>query len=423
MSIQIIYSNSNNITCTIYNNSHSNVINSIRDNVIYDINEGITKAIYNEHEFNFNFPLKEKEIKFISNNKKYIAKIICYEEIIFICEQLNIKNNPHVYLKNNDYFPLFINNFSKIIVNEIDYIKNLENSQIKIKDLEEIYNKRYKNNKEYIKNKIEINKINPNLNIYYPDILKNETIYFTLNRIKLFSDINHFIKGTDEYNHIFEDKRKKILFPFYGNYASGKSLTLLILNNQKNAIYINFKCLNKNFGTTIFWDLIFSEIMNIYINENKTFEEYIDCIKSIHQSNYNKKSVLEIISNLIIEVHKKRNNNLTIIFLDQYKNNNDNMEKLKKLINQIVEEDLNIKIIMCSSQNDKYFRNIYYQETFYNEKNKDEYLIPLRFYDRIISKEEMKDIIIEHMNEYNYLSFSFEKFEYLPLYINLIKII
>ena len=95
------------------------------------------------------------------------------------------------------------------------------------------------------------------------------------------------------------------------------------------------------------------------------------------------------------------------------------MEKLKKLINQIVEEDLNIKIIMCSSQNDKYFRNIYYQETFYNEKNKDEYLIPFRFYDRIISKEEMKDIIIEQMNEYNYLSFSFEKFEYLPLYINL----
>ena len=419
MSIQIMYANNNIITCTIYNNSHSNVINSISDNVIYDINKGFIKAIYNGEEFTFNLTLKEKQIKFISNNKKFIAKIICYEEIIFICEQLNIKNNPHVYLKNNDYFPVSIENFSKIIVNEIDYIKNLEISQIKIKDLEEIYNKRNKNNKQCIKKKIEINKINPNLNIYYPDILKNETIYFTLNRIKLFSDINHFIEDTDEYNHIFEDKRKKILFPFYGNYASGKSLTLIILNNQKNSIYINFKCLNKNFGTTIFWDLIFSEIMNIYINENKTFEEYIDCIKSIHQSNYNKKSVLEIISNLIIEVHKKRNNNLTIIFLDQYKNNNDNMKKLKKLINQIVEEDLNIKIIMCSSQNDKYFRNIYYQETFYNEKNKDEYLIPFRFYDRIISKEEMKDNIIEHMNEYNYLSFSFEKFEYLPLYINL----
>ena len=418
MSIQIMYSN-NNITCTIYNNSHSNVINSIINNGFYDINEGFIKANYNGEEFKFNVTLKEKQIKFISNNKKFIAKIICYEEIIFICEQLNIKNNPHVYLKNNDYFPVSIENFSKIIVNEIDYIKNLENSQIKINKLKEIYNIRNNNNKQNItiNNKFEINKINPNLNIYYPDISKNETLYFTLNRFKLIVDINHFLKDNDECNS--ENKRKKILFPFYGNYASGKSLILLILNNQKNSIYINFKCLNKNFGTSIFWDLIFSEIMNVFINEKKTFEEYIDCINSIHQSNYNKKSVFEIISNLIIEVHIKRNNNLTIIFLDQYKNNNDNMKKLKKLINQIVEEDLNIKIIMCSSQNDKYFRDIYYQETFYNEKNKDEYLIPFRFYDRIISKEEMKDIIIEDMNEYNFLSFSFETFEYLPLYINL----
>ena len=418
MSIQIMYSN-NNITCTIYNNSHSNVINSIFNNGFYDINEGFIKANYNGEEFKFNVTLKEKQIKFISNNKKFIAKIICYEEIIFICEQLNIKNNPHVYLKNNDYFPVSIENFSKIIVNEIDYIKNLEISQIKINKLKEIYNIRNNNNKQNItiQNKLEINKINPNLNIYYPDISKNETLYFTLNRFKLIVDINHFLKDNDECNS--ENKRKKILFPFYGNYASGKSLTLLILNNQKNSIYINFKCLNKNFGTSIFWDLIFSEIMNIFINEKKTFEEYIDCINSIHQSNYNKKSVLEIISNLIIEVHIKRNKNLTIIFLDQYKNNNDNMERLKKLINQIVKEDLNIKIIMCSSQNDKYFRDIYYQETFYNEKNKDEYLIPFRFYDRIISKEEMKDIINEHMNEYNFLSFSFETFEYLPLYINL----
>ena len=153
MSIQIIYSNSNNITCTIYNNSHSNVINSISDNVIYDLNEGFIKAYYNGEKFSFNLPLKEKQIKFISNNKKFIAKIICYEEIIVICEQLNIKNNPHVYLKNNDYFPLSIQNFSKIIVYEIDYIKNLEISQIKIKDLEEIYNKRNKNNKQCIKKK------------------------------------------------------------------------------------------------------------------------------------------------------------------------------------------------------------------------------------------------------------------------------
>ena len=100
MSIQIIYSKNNIITCTIYNNSHSNVINSISDNVIYDINKGFIKAIYNGEEFTFNLTLKEKQIKFISNNKKFIAKIICYEEIIFICEQLNIKNNPHVYLKN-----------------------------------------------------------------------------------------------------------------------------------------------------------------------------------------------------------------------------------------------------------------------------------------------------------------------------------
>ena len=62
----------------------------------------------------------------------------------------------------------------------------------------------------------------------------------------------------------------------YGNYSSGKSISLIIFNKYAEfpTLYLNLKALKYSFQTEGYAGILPNEVMNIYIKNNKSYKDY-----------------------------------------------------------------------------------------------------------------------------------------------------
>ena len=199
-------------------------------------------------------------------------------------------------------------------------------------------------------------------------------------------------------------------FKFTGPSSIGKSFTLLRLSHTcYNIAYINLKVLNDKEKTSSFetYSIIISELVRFNI------ENYLEKIKQIIIKNYNEdKSYLDVLLNLI-EYLSEIEETFVFIF-DQFKPKYVN----KSFINKIYQFK-NIKIVQCSSINDKDIREECIKSWALrgknvmrlDENNQDYYLYFENMYDfkKNIDINIDSNIVI------------FRQFDYMPKYIKKYK--
>ena len=353
----------------------------------------------------YHIPLVEKKIK-IYNSKGLEFKAIIYfiEDIKNIVKYLKMKEPYYFDESTNQYKKLLTDDDYEMFLlkKENEIVKDISYSSINFIKLEKLYKKKEKKEKNERGKIVEyLSEINDNLQ-YYSKVkkLKNEKVFYTLNRNVLFKSLTIFYK-----------KNKKIL-GIYGNYSSGKSISLMMYNyySEYPSLYLNLKALKNSFHTKGYTTILPNEAMNIYIKSKKTFEDHKKFIEKIYEITYDsfEQFIISIINNFI--------DWNGFIFLDQYSHelfDSEFINHLQKIINT---EGSTIKILLICSMNDKWIREIYVDSItdYLNRITKTEDL-EFIFLNKLISKDDLANEQID-INLISYL----ELFDYLPMYYSLI---
>ena len=360
------------------------------------------KYIYGENQYiYYYYPLFYKKIKIYNfKGKQFKAVIYFMEDIKNIVKYFKMKN-PHYFDKSTNEYKLLLsdNDYETFLLEkENEIIKDISYSPIKYKKLEKLYKKKEKVNRrnivEYLKD------INDNLYNYSKvNILKSEKVFYTQER-------KEFSKKLE----IFFEKDKKIL-GIYGNYSSGKSISIMMNNyySEYPSLYLNLKALNDSFQTKNFTKILPNEAMNIYIKSKKSFKDYKNFIKKIYENTYN--SFLQFIFSII----KNFINWKAFIFLDQFSQDLFDTEFINELQKIINSENVTIKILLIITINDKISRNIYIDSTLNYLKGISKIdNIEFIFLNKLISKD---DVPLEQIDK-NLIPY-LESIEYLPFYYSL----
>ena len=224
---------------------------------------------------------------------------------------------------------------------------------------------------------------------------KDEKIIFQKNKIRdnIFNNITITLRDNPELKS----------FKFTGPSSIGKSFTLFRLCHIcYNIAYINLKILNK-YKTNLYYSysIIISELQRFDIN--KYLENFNLLINENYKSN---KSYLELLLNIMSFLNNLAELNLSFVFIfDQF--------KIKYITNGFLEKIKTfdkIKIVQCSSINDKNMREECYKTWFLIGKNIFE-----------LTKDN-QDYYFYYSQIYNYKSNKnsenkiFKKLGYLPKY-------
>ena len=194
------------------------------ENVKYSLN-GRGELSLGEEKYHFYFPIFEKSIKIIdSHGIEYKSNIYFFEDLENIISYFNMKN-PHY--KNSDsqkFIELKPNYYRAFLTSKNNYIiKDINFSIVNYEELKNIYNRKI----EFLKKSesidiesIKLKDLNDNI-IYYSNsfTLHYERIIYTTERASFMEQIINF----------YENSENKIL-SVYGNYASGKSISLILFN-------------------------------------------------------------------------------------------------------------------------------------------------------------------------------------------------
>ena len=347
------------------------------------------------------FPSFEKNIKIIdSKGKQFKSTIFFTVDVKNIINYLKMKN-PHYYDNTNgQYIKLTPEYYSQFVLDKKEIIKDITYSEIKYEDLKNIFEakeiKIQKREKVFF-----LKDINDNIDYYLklPEV-KEENIFFTRERL-------YFREVIINYYNNYNTKTKKII-GVYGNYSSGKSISLLLYNYsfQFPTLYLNLKVLKNCFLTNGYTTILPNEAMNIFIKNKKNFDDYKKFLEIIYKNEYNS------FDYFIIDIISFFNEWDAMIFLDQYNPelfHNEFIEELKQILNS---EKSKLKVLLINSINDKCIRNIYIKSI-------------LNYFDKIDTDEEINFIFITKLIKKDSLSsqpidekFSsyLELFDYLPLY-------
>ena len=316
------------------------------EDIIFE-NGMTSKYFYGENQYIYYYtPLFEKSIKIYNSIGKQFKAVICFtEDIKNILAYFKMKNPHYLEKSTNKYLSLSSDDdYAMFLLGDNEIIKDISYSSVNYKNLKKLY----KNKKEKFKLKkankaLYLKEINDNLYNYSKiNNLKDEKIFYTKERAQLFVKLDTFFK-----------KDKKIL-GIYGNYSSGKSISLIMYNYYSvyPTLYLNLKALKNSFQTKGFTKLLPNEAINIYIKNNKSFKNYKNFIKKTYKSTYNS------FESFVVSLIKHFINWKAIIFLDQYNHDLFNTEFINKL-QKIYSENVNIKILLINSMNDKWIRKIY----------------------------------------------------------------
>lgn len=354
--------------------------------------------------YKFYFPLKGKSIHVIdSKGIEYDATIYFVEDIKNIISALELKNPHYFSYDKYKYIKLEQKIYDIFLLGAETVIKDITYSEINYDELKASYT----NKLEKLKNENPrfLDEINDNLGYYSKVDLKNELIYYSNERSLLGIKISNF----------YDDEKSKII-GLYGNYSCGKSISLITLNHSFNfpTLYLNLKALYKSFDTEGYTIILPNEAMNIFIKNEKNFEEYKNFIKAVYENKYDSfdKFIIDIIN-----YFQKWN---ALIFLDQFQNElfkeGDKFLKDLKANFSSPESTTNIKIIFIISLNDKSIREIYKNKIinlFNGTENEED--IKYIFIKELVKK----DSLILKENDTKLIEY-LEMFNYLPLYYSLL---
>jgi len=402
----------NNLVCFIGQNDYRikssdayEQVKSKKINVKYSIS-GKGEITLGEDKYQFYFPIFEKPIKIIdSQGLEYKSKIYFFEDIKNIILYLNMKNPHYMKKKTKKFIELKPSYYGAFLTGENYIIKDINYSIVNYEELKNIYNRKMENLKK--KDSIQIESIKlKNLNdniIYYSNSFKlpEEEIIYTKERSSFMEEIIDF----------YENSEKKILNVF-GNYASGKSISLILYNNSLEfpTLYLNLKAIKNSFQSSAYTTIFPNEVINMFIKAKKNFEEFENFIKLIYKNDYKTlDNFIVTIINLFIEWKG-------IIFLDQFNHElfNDEIKLINTLKSLLNPENSKLKVLLINSLNDKYIRNLYidYILNIFDERENE---IDCIFLKKLISKDNP---LFDNFEKdlYPYL----ELFEFLPLYYSLI---
>ena len=354
-----------------------------------------------EEKYKFYTPYDIKPIKVIDKNgKQYKCDLTCTKEIKYIISALEMKNP--CFKDNDKYIHLDIHSLNYFFCSDIYEIKDmvtdidksqLENNYKEQKEKIEIYRKN-------TKGKLLLNQINNKIASYsrkYTDYF--QPFYFTKKRRGFFEKIKY----------IFWNQKINI-YGIYGNYASGKSFTLLGLNFffEYPTIYLNLKTLSIAYGTQGFYDIVFFELLNYYIKSGISFDNYYNDINNILNISFND------IGNFIEKILQYLKGYELLVILDQFKTEYFSIDILNYLKNISNDINSNLKILLVCSLDDSNIRDEYIKRIL-NPGAKFE--IPFEFINPLISENDIKNEISLDKKE---IKEPLKKFSNLSLYHDLL---
>ena len=380
-------------------------VKSKKISIKYSLN-GKGQITLGEDKYHFYFPIFEKSLKIIdSQGLEYKSKIYFFEDIKNIILYFNMKNPHYMDNRTKKFIELKPSYYGAFFTGENYIIKDINYSIVNYEELKNIYNRKI----EYLKNKdsiqiesIKLKDVNDNI-IYYSNSLKlpEEKIIYTKERASFMEEIINF----------YENSEKKIL-NVYGNYASGKSVSLILYNNSLEfpTLYLNLKAIKNSFQTSAYTTIFPNEVINVFIKMKKNFEEYENFIKLIYKNDY------KSLDHFVITIINLFNEWKGIIFLDQFNHElfNNEVKLINTLKNLLNSKNSKLKVLLINSLNDKYIRNLYidYVINIFDEVDNE---IDCIFLKKLITKDNPFFDNIEK-DLYPYL----ELFEFLPLYYSLI---
>ncbi len=121
------------------------------------------------------------------------------------------------------------------------------------------------------RNSMQLKEINRNINLYSKiDKIGEENYFSSIPRNSLYFDINSFIEKKKR------DEVTDVIYGIFGNYASGKSFSLIYYNYncEFNSIYLNLKALKNALETRGFTDMLNNEIIILFKKLNQPYDEY-----------------------------------------------------------------------------------------------------------------------------------------------------
>ena len=356
----------NNYTCYIGENKSEDIFKELNEDI-----ENVKFALYKDFlsifvisHFKFQSEilsihrLLSNPTKFIDENgNTYKGTLYFITDLINVLEELNFKN-PYYYSDVDKKWVLLSETAYPIIfIKKINIIKNIIEKNIVI-EKEKLLDDFIAEKKKYESKKEQyyLQDLNPNINFY-------QDINLAGQRFKVFDYRTYIISNVD----VFLEQAKKepnnlndILFSFYGLYSSGKSTTLMYLNfkYKTKSIYINLKILKRTFPNKRFWDILFKDLLYLFIKaHNSDGNEYLDFISNFYEVNKDQK----LISQILISLFEKIKNMDCIIFLDQFNNRIENNigTTLNTYFKGLKMSQIKMRIIICSSINDKELKPIH----------------------------------------------------------------
>ena len=301
--------------------------------------------------------------KFIDENGKvYKGTLYFITDLISILEKLNFKNPYYFSDVDKKMVPLSEVAYPIIFIKKIKVIQNIINEMnfIDKKKLLDDFNaerKKFENKKE----KYYLLDLNPNINLFQDINLVGQEFNIFDYRIYILTYISDFLsKAKKEPNNVND-----ILLSFYGLYSSGKSTTLIYINfkHESKSVYLNLKILKRTFPNKKFWEILFKELLYLFIkDENPNENAYYNFIYKFYEDN--KKSVL--LSKILISLFEELKNIECIIFLDQfnYRIENNICNTLYTYLKGLKISEVKMRIIICSSINDKELKPIHTSNIF-----------------------------------------------------------
>jgi len=375
-----------------------------------------TNKFYEEYK---NYSLYKKEKGYLIEKSEKDKKTY-----IFL---FNEKKSVKIYFDDDNFETIEI--FTSL---EIDSFIESKNKEIKDVYIRGMKGEKYFDNKKHLglclKNlELELRAKTPLKNLELKDALNFEQDYTPIDYSDYFYDYFEYEDKNKENEKIeFKNNiiRENILnnitvklrdnedlktFKFTGPSSIGKSFTLLRISHTcYNIAYINLKILDKSKD-----DL--HRTYSIIISELQRFDisRYLKELNSLIKKNYNdNNSYLELLLNIMEFLNNLVNLNISFVFIfDQF--------KLKYIINGFFEKIKTfnkIKIVLCSSINDKNMREECYKTWFLIGKN----LVDL--------EKDNQDYYFYFNKIYNYKKINknstnkiFKKLGYMPKYVNKYK--
>ena len=304
-----------------------------------------------DNEYCFYFSKEEYILNINSKQKNISQRIVSSYEIDKILQNNNLDIDKVFY--DNEKYQTTINYF--FMNNKTKTINLYYDNEVYIEYKSKI-GFLFKN----INDEFSPQELDSNFSLYFKDDINKKIKYFSS---EIRENLNFFL---------FKFFLHKNIFKFTGPTGIGKSFYLLIFSRLKyNCVYLNLKAIKlliKSHNFIKLKNLIVEECQRIIINDEIIIKNFNEMIKNLDMK------INEIIFNLLKFFNDQ---NISCIFiLDQFK------EKEFTDFNSIenlIESSKNLKVIICSSINDKNIREScinYFIKIFKNR----EYNINLKEY-------------------------------------------